>query len=314
MIEALLKTQVGRLIRKIVPKDKKGAILLEFAFSIPILITCLYYATDVPQAFRMSNKTQWMCELYAQSAINLLNFKEDKRLKVNDLKGLSKLIACCITGSPANADLKGLKIEIEVAGSIQDTQFEKSAEGEYIVDRITGEYKKFSELGYFTQIDESDHSNVWVNYQDNLYGTVRHVSINSKGEVVSEQYVCTLGSIGSDYYWHENGGGRWLYNCKHEVSNDPGGEVRWMYHKHGKVYSPHLFLARTRYALPTTKKCEISTDKDKINVDIKEISKDTAVPPGKLMISTSIKSDKLFYMLPIKTIGTKEDITISLPM
>lgn len=305
MIEALLKTQVGRLIRKIVPKDKKGAILLEFAFSIPILITCLYYATDVPQAFRMSNKTQWMCELYAQSAINLLNFKEDKRLKVNDLKGLSKLIACCITGSPTNADLKGLKIEIEVAGSVQDTQVEKSAEGEYIVDRITGEYKKFSELGYLTRIDENDHSIVWVNYRDNLYGTVLHVHLNSKREVVSEEYVCTLGVSGRDYYWHENGGG-WLYNCKHEVSNDPGGEVRW--------YNPRLFLARTRYALPTTKKCEISTDKDKINVDIKEISKDTAVPPGKLMISTSIKSDKLFYMLPIKTIGTKEDITISLPM
>lgn len=314
MIDVFFKTHVGRLIRKIVPKDKKGAILLEFAFSIPILITCLYYSTDVPQAFRMSNKTQWMCELYAQSAINLLNSRDDKRLNIDDLNGLSKLIACCITGTPENADLKGLKIEVEVAGSIQDIQFEKSAEGEYIIDRITGEYKKFSELGCKTIIDENDPSIVWVNY-DNLY--CKEVAGSAAVEEgVTWSTKCTKGVIIrygcgiKGYCWHDPAPSD-TRDLSHDESNDPGGDVNRIWDESERTYL--LVLARTRYALPATKKCEISTVDNKINVDINVISGDTSVPPGKVRISTCVKSDKLFYMLPIKTIGTKESVTVSLP-
>ncbi|MCR5224963.1 MAG: hypothetical protein K6C34_02670 [Alphaproteobacteria bacterium] len=84
--------------------NHKGAILLEFAFSIPVLIMSLYFVLDVPHIYRLSNKMHKLSELYSQCILNVIRARDSKLLTLDDLKNISKGIRIGITGIVGNTE------------------------------------------------------------------------------------------------------------------------------------------------------------------------------------------------------------------
>lgn len=78
-------------------KNSKGAILLEFSFSIPTLIIVLFFILDVPQAYRISSKLQKTSELFAEMILNVNRQKESRAITIDDLKNISKAIGLTFT-------------------------------------------------------------------------------------------------------------------------------------------------------------------------------------------------------------------------
>jgi hypothetical protein len=87
----------NRLWHRILQKVK-GGVLVEFSFSIPLLIMVMFFALDVPLAYRISSKLQRTSELYAQILLNIIEKKPSQKLTENDLKNISKAIGLTFTG------------------------------------------------------------------------------------------------------------------------------------------------------------------------------------------------------------------------
>ncbi|MDR1982461.1 MAG: hypothetical protein LBQ08_01520 [Holosporaceae bacterium] len=83
---------------KLLLKKSRGAILIEFAFAIPVLVLVLYFGTDVPLAYRISLKLQKTSELYAQMLINMLHKHGSKVLSEDYLNGISKSVGLTLPG------------------------------------------------------------------------------------------------------------------------------------------------------------------------------------------------------------------------
>jgi hypothetical protein len=92
-------------IRKIVNKSvlsllKKndGAVLIEFAFAIPLLVIILYFALDVPTVYRLSSKLYKTSELFAQILTNVTKNQYPQTLTLANLKDISKIVGLVFTG------------------------------------------------------------------------------------------------------------------------------------------------------------------------------------------------------------------------
>jgi hypothetical protein len=83
--------------RKILQKVK-GGVLVEFSFSVPLLIMVMFFALDVPLAYRISSKLQKTSELYAQMLLNIIEKKPSRKLTSDDLKNISKAVGLTFTG------------------------------------------------------------------------------------------------------------------------------------------------------------------------------------------------------------------------
>ena len=83
-------------------KNNKGAILIEFAFAIPILIIVLFFMLDVPMAYRISTKLQKTSELFAEMILNINRHKESRGIAKTDLENISKIIGLVFTGVTKN--------------------------------------------------------------------------------------------------------------------------------------------------------------------------------------------------------------------
>ncbi|MDR1236120.1 MAG: hypothetical protein LBJ96_03870 [Holosporaceae bacterium] len=79
-------------------KKYKGAVLIEFAFSIPLLVIILYFALDVPTAHRLSSKMYKASELFAQILINTTKNQYPQTLTLNNLKNASRIVGLVFTG------------------------------------------------------------------------------------------------------------------------------------------------------------------------------------------------------------------------
>jgi hypothetical protein len=91
-----------RFIRKkfkFLSKKSRGAILIEFAFAIPVLILVLYFGTDVPLAYRISLKLQKTSELYAQMLMNMLQKQGERVLSENYLINISRGVGLILPGA-----------------------------------------------------------------------------------------------------------------------------------------------------------------------------------------------------------------------
>jgi cbb3-type cytochrome oxidase subunit 3 len=76
----------------------KGGVLVEFAFSAPLLVMVMFFALDVPLAYRISAKLQKTSELYAQMLLNTVEKKPFEGLNEDDLKNISKAVGLTFTG------------------------------------------------------------------------------------------------------------------------------------------------------------------------------------------------------------------------
>ena len=82
--------------------NRKGAILLEFAFAIPVLIMCLYFVLDVPHIYRLANKMHKLSEIYSLCILNVIKSRDSKLLTKADLINISRGIGIGITGVVGN--------------------------------------------------------------------------------------------------------------------------------------------------------------------------------------------------------------------
>ncbi|MDR0678396.1 MAG: hypothetical protein LBF44_02565 [Holosporaceae bacterium] len=86
-------------------KKVRGAILIEFAFAIPVLILILYFGTDVPLAYRISLKLQKISELYAQMLMNILQKHGVLALSENYLIEISRSVGLILPGASRSKKL-----------------------------------------------------------------------------------------------------------------------------------------------------------------------------------------------------------------
>lgn len=96
----MMRSFVARINR--LNKLSKGAILIEFAFSVPVLIIVLFFVLDGPQAYRVSMKMQKMSELTAQMIYNATGNSLEK-LSLDDLKNISTAVGVTLTNRKATA-------------------------------------------------------------------------------------------------------------------------------------------------------------------------------------------------------------------
>ncbi len=78
-----------------------GGILIEFAFSIPILISLLFFVCDHYRFYELKNKLKSSAYLAASMVQQLTNTRIDKQLTVNDLRRIT--YACCLNLFHTNA-------------------------------------------------------------------------------------------------------------------------------------------------------------------------------------------------------------------
>jgi hypothetical protein len=82
-------------------RDTSGGIIVEFAYSIPILVMLLYFSLDIPNAYRFVEKMHKTSELYAQMLVNTARCKLAKgneQLTSGDFEEILKGIALTFYG------------------------------------------------------------------------------------------------------------------------------------------------------------------------------------------------------------------------
>lgn len=82
-------------------KSSKGAVLIEFAFSVPILIIMLYFCMDVPTSYRTMHHMQKASKLAAEMIYSIKGRQCDKLITLDDLKYVSKALGITLTGRVA---------------------------------------------------------------------------------------------------------------------------------------------------------------------------------------------------------------------
>ncbi|MDR1982449.1 MAG: hypothetical protein LBQ08_01460 [Holosporaceae bacterium] len=75
--------QLGRVTLK---KAHIGAIMIEFALAIPLLITILYYMHDIPKYKRIQSKMEFAAHCAANILQNVSKNRTNKRITWNDMK------------------------------------------------------------------------------------------------------------------------------------------------------------------------------------------------------------------------------------
>ncbi|MDR2107169.1 MAG: pilus assembly protein [Holosporaceae bacterium] len=75
-----------------------GAVLIEFAFALPVLILVLYFICDVPTAHRFSSKLQKLSELYAQMLDNSIRKNGLEAFGDHSLKAISRGVGLTFSG------------------------------------------------------------------------------------------------------------------------------------------------------------------------------------------------------------------------
>ncbi len=69
----------------------KGAILIEFAFCLPVLIVLVYYIYDLNRYKRYYSQTEFVGQQVASMIQNISQSREDKTITKNDLQHISRM-------------------------------------------------------------------------------------------------------------------------------------------------------------------------------------------------------------------------------
>ena len=73
------------LFRKLIHHSQYGSILIEFAFSIPIIILLLFFANDHFRIYELQNKLKTSAYLATSMFQQITNIRSDKQLTSNDI-------------------------------------------------------------------------------------------------------------------------------------------------------------------------------------------------------------------------------------
>lgn len=81
-------------------KRKRGAILIEFAFGMPILVLMMYFCLDVPRAYQFINKLRTCSEMAADLITNVYSYEGDTAISIEELKYVSRALEIYFFGNP----------------------------------------------------------------------------------------------------------------------------------------------------------------------------------------------------------------------
>lgn len=82
-------------------KCKRGAILIEFAFGMPILVLMMYFCLDVPRAYQFINKLRTCSEMAADLITNVYSYEGDTSISIEELKYVSRALEIYFFGNPS---------------------------------------------------------------------------------------------------------------------------------------------------------------------------------------------------------------------
>ena len=79
-------------------RKKIGAVLIEFAFSIPVFLVLIYYIHDLPKMKLMQRKNQFVANFIAASIQNISKQRQNanQKLTVNDIINTIRLAVLCV--------------------------------------------------------------------------------------------------------------------------------------------------------------------------------------------------------------------------
>ena len=92
-------SSIGRFIGSRL--STKGAILIEFAFSVPIFLTLIYYLHDIPKAQRYHRQMQFVAQEVVQMLQNISKSRTDKAIKLRDCVYI--LHSACLASFPGRS-------------------------------------------------------------------------------------------------------------------------------------------------------------------------------------------------------------------
>lgn len=94
--------------------NSKGAILIEFAFGLPILVLMMYFCLDVPRAYQFVNKLTTCSEMAADLITNVYSYSGDNNISIEELKYVSRALEIYFLGNPARQQEYGFNISMYI--------------------------------------------------------------------------------------------------------------------------------------------------------------------------------------------------------
>lgn len=94
--------------------NSKGAVLIEFAFGLPILVLMMYFCLDVPKAYQFVNKLTTCSEMAADLITNVYSYSGDSNISIEDLRYVSKALEIYFLGNPAKQQEYGFNISMYI--------------------------------------------------------------------------------------------------------------------------------------------------------------------------------------------------------
>lgn len=163
-------------------RGSKGAILIEFAFSIPVFLTLIYYLHDIPRAQRYKQQMNFVAQQMSQMLQTVSQGRSNKRITWTDIKNAA--LAAYLTMYPG-VSMKPTQPQYFPLG------FYVEAYVYYVVGEANGKASaKWWEGLYYTQLSPSyfsgseDDSSRLVRFLRNADPAQIHSSLTIKpGEV-----------------------------------------------------------------------------------------------------------------------------------
>lgn len=78
-----------KFLKKDLAENRKGAILIEFAFCVSVLMILIFYAHDLFQLSRYHKQSEFIAHQTANMLQNVSQNRTDKKITINDLKNIT---------------------------------------------------------------------------------------------------------------------------------------------------------------------------------------------------------------------------------
>ncbi len=90
-IKTIRLIKINKLSKFFISLNQKGAILIEFAFCLPVLMVLIYYIYDLARLKRYYSQTEFVAMQIAQQLQNILSTRESKTITASDIRNINAL-------------------------------------------------------------------------------------------------------------------------------------------------------------------------------------------------------------------------------
>jgi len=85
--------------------NNKGAVLIEFAFGIPVLILMMYFCLDVPRVYQLINKLTTSADVASHLISNIHSSVNQSAISKDELKAVGRALEIYFLGNPKVDDI-----------------------------------------------------------------------------------------------------------------------------------------------------------------------------------------------------------------